>query len=129
MRLNGWQRIWVVITIALFMGACVSTAMIWKSVWPVDGKQVVYRLSDTQRKAFENAQVDETSASVQMPDGQVMRMPTGAAFLAEFGPAYRNAEFTLKAERVGLFFGGWVAISFLLYVFGWAFAWVRRGFP
>jgi hypothetical protein len=143
MRLNGWQRLWLV-TVVLWTAAVVLFAVLeWPTTWSISQADVVRRLPPTDARKFRDSEdrnwpsgppgVGEAGGLVGY-SGHSVRLIAGLAdadrdrlartYVAALTVALdeRRSGFILEA------LAWWAIPVFMLYAFGWAIAWVRRGF-
>lgn len=143
MRLNGWQRLWVV-TVALWTVVVVLFSVSeWPTTWSISQADVLRRLTPADARRFRDSE-DRNSLSRQPgtrePGGFVgysghsVRLIEGLAdadrerlartYVAALTVALheRRSGFILEAVA------WWAVPTTVLYAFGWAIAWVRRGF-
>jgi hypothetical protein len=126
MRLNGWQRLWVVVSILLL----ISIAFIQIAVWP-------YLESDTLKE-------------LQSPDCKAWREAPSGYFLQEHPPLDSNCynlrvfsynRVTLrsvkdydkyllltKIKTMAIVLCIWIGLILTIYAIGWSIGWVIRGF-
>ncbi len=105
MKLNGWQRIWVVLA-ALWLVPVVSFSIV---TFPQGSE-----LSDEEIQQ----QLTEVRSAVEN------RFSDLAILESQLSPQKRNEQIRHVAFGVGM----WLVPIAVLYILGWATAWVRRGF-
>jgi hypothetical protein len=154
LRLNGWQRLWVVFSGLTAMCAVLVAA----SFWPKSEKtelRAIYAIELALQVAFEKArdagnQRDELNALRAMAAGAAtvrardFSDTPANVLIQKLRPtlkdtpqedAYIQREFEdlkeLRAEKLRLILyslTAWLCISTVVYCVGWSIAWVRRGF-
>jgi hypothetical protein len=151
-RLNGWQRLWVLVSVLYLVLVALVTYIFWPTVettWhraefiermPAHARQHVSTAYSSQYEADrEEREVKAKYPNVEW-DGRPKVLPNGAVLIVkgddfqQFNAmvAYSeiiNAE--VKAQRwatVGYAALAWLVPCLALYAFGWAIGWVFRGF-
>ena len=148
MRLNGWQRLWVV---AAVLSLVATVAIVASSLREADqiediafhaqrlaNEITVVEIAGTGVVNFPNDLTKEEIAG-HVKRGMSSSPPTVVAIAEELVTlrAKRAAALASAKNRlvrsenrsvwvIGI--GGWVAFVVTLYLFGWAVGWVRRGF-
>lgn len=148
MRLNGWQRLWVVASV---LSLVMTVAIVVSGLRDVD--QIEEVAFHTQRLAKEitvaeiagigtvNFPNDLTKEEISshVKRGMSTSPPTVVAIAEELLElrAKRASALASAGNRLarsenqrawGLGIGGWLAFVIALYLFGWALGWVIRGF-
>jgi hypothetical protein len=141
-RLNGWQRLWVLITV-LWMIAVVSVSyLLWPVAGSIQNSDVYAQLKpeDSQRLYDRWAKyavppdfipdpgktVDIGGHTVQFAQGlsENDMNKTAAAYYA----ALQHILLVRRVEFGGEAIAAWSIPVAALYAIGWAVGWVRRGF-
>lgn len=124
-RLNGWQRLWVVCSVVSLIAAVVIGA----TSWPARDPQVTAQFAS-----------DECRPWLALPAGFVPDIKPGEPCEAlqrvmfESGTTVRSAsdyERWLSERRTKAMMPialGWISAIAVLYAIGWSVAWIRRGF-
>jgi hypothetical protein len=146
-RLNGWQRLWTVVS-ALALMIVVALAIF---TWPTPRAFIVrgpdghrYRVTGpavaTDDDAFLEVMHQLAGTVVNMPDGQSVAMPQDADpaliarlkhFLESQSPqpiVQRESSWPVRGRFVGIAVGVWAACCAGIYAIGWSVGWIRRGF-
>jgi len=128
MRLNGWQRLWALISILFF----IATGVVLTAMWPTKDTSVLANIHSPACKMW-----------LQVPEGFVPDNPPNTpndscyelqSFLfvqklnirgeADYDMYLLRAR--IKAVAVSL--GVWFTMCLLIYLFGWSVGWVIKGF-
>jgi hypothetical protein len=151
-RLNGWQRLWILVSVLYLIFVGFFTYVFWPTVettWhrkefiermPADVRQHVSAAFSSQYEADrEEREVKAKYPKVEW-DGRPQILPNGAVLIVKGDDFQRfNAMMVyseiisaeVKAQRrvtVGYAALAWLVPCLLLYAFGWVIGWVYRGF-
>lgn len=136
MKLGGWWRIWIVLTI-LYSGAVLA---VYVAIWPemTDvrfGPWTRYQLSQESQALLAATPPQESPAiSLRAPNEQTFRLPinTTEAQVAAFA---RDIDRVLEAELAARRSSMWTVLAVILLAppltllaLGFSIAWIRRGF-
>lgn len=134
---NGWQRLWVLISVVLIAPAGILTFNTWPKPEHIPHQEVMDSLNGEARAVFalnESLPTKNSDTTVKFPDGHMMTV-RDATPREQMLPAmrqYKNQlESKLRTKRTRFSFEivvGWGLICILLYILGWLVAWVRKGF-
>ena len=127
MRLNGWQRLWVVVSV-ITLGLTLGVVGL---IWPERDDRVLSDLRSPACKAWR-----------ELPSGFVPDTPPewreecyslrSVLYYQKINLSseedYRRYLVRARVKTVFLALSSWVAAVVVLYVFGWSIGWVARGF-
>ena len=121
-RLNGWQRLWIVVAVVLlvFVGLVVAIE------FPDRDQDVLRELQSSDCLAYRGLQAGD-STDVGPCFDLVAYQSTFEVKLS----SVRDYEENLRGRRYKVVFYGllwWAGLAGTIYLFGFAVAWVRRGF-
>jgi hypothetical protein len=135
-RLNGWQRLWVVV---LLLWAVPLGVFGWGQ-WPLHPRAVSGEIRTAYHETrqwdgaewrviatFEDPSAEFARLTVFASDGYAFRFHEGTDPQAAIGAVGQ----ALRAERailIAKLAATWLVSGVALYAFGWSCAWVRRGF-
>ena len=142
MRLNGWQRLWVVTVAFWTVVVMLFSVSEWPTTWSISEADVLRRLTPPDARKFRDSEdryshsrqpgigetglVDYSGHSVRLIEGlaDADRERLARTYVAALTVALheRRSGFILEAVA------WWAVPTTVLYAFGWAIAWVRRGF-
>jgi hypothetical protein len=141
MRLNGWQRLWVVFAVLTFAGTTIFVYGRQQQFVFVQGVNIVasppdLNIQDLDTRLEKLAQELREQGKEYLPGGDVTYSEKGETFIpvsAEMA-AILNASVTNDQVRktnrnVILYgYGAWLIFIVLVYIAGWTVSWVYRGF-
>lgn len=143
MALNGWMRLWVVISVLLGVFACLFTFSTRPSVWAVndswcsDGvSTLIPALEKAEGRSIDHAILENSlrdkGAEVcteRLRKIEAKRVnPALSDAIAPINSEYLQQETQLIRRHWGIGAAIWLAVCILLWLVGWSFSWVRRGF-
>lgn len=134
LRLNGWQRLWVVASLLLLILFSGIGALLWPAYGSIkESKEIEAELTtEAQQQIAKDGQ--PVDVQVEMPDGYIMKLKPGIETkkstlavleymsLLNTRLAHARVLFALKALAV------WLMACAAIYLSGWSVGWVRRGF-
>ena len=148
LTLNGWQRLWVLISVLLIVPIAIVTVSIFPS--PNDIKHQSKFENDlspsAKSKLFDEskskAATDKNEIiwdnlvglTVKMPNGHVLEFNADAQnddaekVAAEYYDILKNEARKQRLEYAVYGVLSWLSIIVLIYIFGWSIGWVCRGF-
>lgn len=124
MRLNGWQRLFVLI----FAAWTVAVGLFSYLAWPHPVQQGQFTAADVDSQRSNSA---AQQLRVEGPDGKMYEFPRDATddeIRAFFSRSQANGPTSQRGGFVLRMAAGWLLPPTLLYALGWGIAWVRRGF-
>jgi hypothetical protein len=127
-NLNGWQRLWVVVSILAGLAVAIMSA----SNWPQGPCGAVE--CETLALQFGGQVIQsEGTYSIVTKDGIKLygvpeHLPADAPELKAKVTEIRAAASRAKIDHVLTSLGLWLAVVCGTYALGWSVAWVRRGF-
>ena len=140
--LNGWQRIWVVIAVLTIIPTLISAIDDMptnKKINRIFADKLIGK--SLELNDFKNFNIwDIRSAYSDMTDKQLIEkiIAQHGEKMEEQGLSYKdipneNSEALNNINRSRLYIfiqylGGWIAVVFGIYIFGWTIGWVIRGF-
>jgi hypothetical protein len=131
-RLNGWQRLWIVTSII----AGVVLAMMCSAREFSAAEAHVMKIREV-RTATENVTKEANRAMAAVPPGpsrDAVQAQYQSTLNKQIAGIEESIEFLRKNEEAQLprrysqFFAAWVALTIGSYATGWIAAWVYRGF-
>ena len=123
-NLNGWRRIWLVVSALLLLFALAIAS----TVWPARNEDVLHDIAPTSCKMW-----------LELPDGYVpskwgddchaltsfmVSSKTHVSSVADYDKALSASRFQMASTGLGI----WLAAVAALYLIGWAVGWVIAGF-
>ncbi len=148
MRLNGWQRLWVVASVLSLGVMVVFVVSVQGSTNRVEDPEILRQLMSDEVIIAEVEGVGPVKFPDNLTKAEIGRYvkegistspPTVAAIVdrllkervAKSAAEAKSQNEAVRSDNrkswiVGL--GVWLAFVLLLYLFGWAVGWVRRGF-
>ena len=126
-KLNGWQRIWIVVAVVML----VLTVAFIASSWPQPESGVVSDLASPACKSWrELPHGFFPDASPEWNDPcHSLKYFLYWNRINLSGPAdYDSFIFRNREKLVGEAISLWLGTILCIYVFGWVIAWIRRGF-
>jgi len=147
-RLNGWQRIWVVAAVLSFGFASLFVYATYQSPSEVEDPQILAQLNADEVIDVEIAGLGRVKFPKDMPEKDIEALiqenikenPTKIPGLAKAKIGERNEEGAASARKANdavrkanreillLGYGGWLGFIIFLYVAGWSIGWIYRGF-
>ncbi|MCJ1886088.1 hypothetical protein LNN38_14635 [Pseudomonas sp. LA21] len=149
MKLNGWQRLWVLVSLLLF----VPTVLSLRVSFPTE-ETIYHNWASAGLIEFQHWYGDETGGYATY--AEIQKGKSDVDFINERmksipSPSDKDTEVRLKFKEAVVRINSeyeeqlhklpetqrntvivhvlwWLAICVTLYVFGWLIAWVRRGF-
>jgi hypothetical protein len=134
-NLNGWQRLWVVLSLSLAIVVAGITGKVWLDsdyemqleVQPTIASSTKHSI-DELKAALVNADAAGDTAAAKVLADEVRRVQ----LLKEAESRERKDRELREREAFQKFVmaavGWWLAIVLGTYALGWSVAWVRRGF-
>jgi len=139
LKLNGWQRLWVVVSLLYLIAVVIFTIALMpkrsdrQQVWvsqTINAVRVVDKSVDYPyevRNAFKDLSDDELVRRLQAKYSK-------APYNLEFRSIDERHEKSLQdlskdqAKSMGLGLLAWIVPSVVLYMLGWSIGWIYRGF-
>lgn len=147
-RLTGWQRLWVVFAVLTFAITISFVYLAQQSTTLVEDANILEGLNSEDVTKIEIPGIGDVAFPSDMPKTEIetlirenyARKATAIPELARQKVREQNIrgaesnkarnDQARKANRNIIFYGYsvWLALIILIYIFGWAFGWVYRGF-
>ena len=142
-RLTGWQRLWVVVSVVYLLAVAAAVALFWPSPEITFHRdEFTRRMPAESRLSLREIYAGEYPAKEDRSDGPSVEMPNGAVLVftktvpdAKMESVARDywtiVEASSKEQRISLIGYGvlaWLVPCLGLYALGWAIGWVYRGF-
>ena len=127
MRLNGWQRLWLVVSILLLALICWVTRL----ALPDLNTAVLSELEKSQCKQLRELEAGRTivdSPALDDPCRNLTLLRMSVSEKISTTAEYRAYVEGQRWQRIKRNLLEWVEICVLIYILGWAVAWIRRGF-
>ena len=135
MRLNGWQRLWILISLAWIC----AIAAVGYSTKPLGGfsphhPAYYYQLAPASRASLTASDSESPAVEVKMPNGHVLRFRSDSSRDSQEQIAWEYHELTVTAQRaarsshIKFYILLAVVPCLILGLGGLGIAWVRKGF-
>jgi hypothetical protein len=148
MKLNGWQRLWVVVAVLWMLPVLVYVFALWPRAGAITKAQVYDRMTQEDGRRLDDywpviaAEYGGTSSESRLHvvepsvnvDGYSLEFSEGTTpedmkrTTEGFHDGLRQALLRTRLSFTGLALTVWVVPVMMLYALGWGIAWVRRGF-
>jgi len=135
MKLNSWQRIWVIGVVLWSISFALSQFIVLQEGGGLDPRE---KLELRRELALIESRPTEPADSSSPPPGFILDQPDRAIWADETDQQRsREIQSRLDADQsllrrqaavIWLRFSIWLGALLALYALGWAIAWVRRGF-
>ena len=136
--LNGWQRLWVLLSALYLIPILVFSAYTFPNPTGIAHEDTFYDLlaPELRAKLFidEKNRISNDQFNVEMPNGHILRYKSGLKktemerVAAEYYELLENRANKERVKHVLLALTWWIVPSIFLYVFGWTVGWVYKGF-
>jgi hypothetical protein len=135
-RLNGWQRLWVLVCI-------LYSVLVVLFAWADYGDETRVRTSDVQLSQSSTKAIaiglamernKQRVAKIEFPDGTILSLDPKTPddeqeqVAAEYWDAVESVKPSKRLRFTGLVAAFWIIPCITLYILGWAIGWVYRGF-
>ena len=134
MTIGGWHRLWIVLSAALLLAACLVGVQLFPDISSVEHSPNYYDAMSAEARN-QLAPASSTDATdVRMPNGHVIHVLKGiepkrsTPVLAEYESQLQDALRTKRVKFIVFLIGAWLGSCALVYGFGWSVGWVYRGF-
>lgn len=138
MKLNGWRRLWVVVSIIIFLVIAFFTIMLFPkkseiiSRWAYETIEVVKKPGES---SFDIREAYRDYSDKELID-KIHEKYIGRSLLAEIkfekiDEKYKNELMDLpkkQAKHVLIGLAIYLCLTALIYIFGWSVFWIYRGF-
>ena len=135
MRLGGWWRLWVFLSLVWILAISAYAYMTWPSeAQAAHHPAFIYQLEAKQRETLVADGAASTGTAVDMPNGYRLQFKMGVEELAYTAVARAYQEITVRAqtearrEHLRIIAALALIPSAVLAALGAGVAWVRRGF-
>src|SRR6266699_4210330 len=129
-QLNGWQRLWVVVTMLWLLAVLGMSYLNWPTENDVSSYEVRPRLSPAEEQVI--AAADPSYGHFITPDeAELVSDPTPAEearVLAIVRPIRRTLLREKRVKATTMAVAAWSIPVALLYALGWSVGWARRRF-
>ena len=139
--LNGWQRLWVFISIMLLVPVTIAVVITFPNPDNVKHKSsFIDNLSPASLAKLAPADEkgivwdDQVGLKVKMPNGYLLRFKKSISkgeaedVSSEYYDFLRHQTNKERAIRIFLAIASWLGTAVVLYAFGWGIGWVYKGF-
>ena len=149
MKLNGWQRLWIVACVIYFVVLVLYVANIFSQSSEIPHRASFYEALPPESRASlvrvemeENPKIRELLQVVCEADPKTTRANNGeqlcfkgdvtdakrSATIQQYNQVIQREALSVLLKTGGAALFGWVILCAVTYVFGWAVGWARRGF-
>lgn len=134
MRLNGWHRLWVLLSLIAAVALAGIAALVWPDSSSVPDSIGLHDKFSPAARAQITEFESEAGASVRMPNGHVIHLRSGieASRMTEALVQYQQGLLeNARAKQVELVLklaAWWLSVSIAVLLLGHLIAWVRAGF-
>lgn len=136
--LNGWQRLWVVLSSIYLVVVVMFVAFNFPSPEGIENTSDLLKKLSPQSQALllihDRGIIFPDEADIIMPNGALFRFKEGvsetqrSAVVREYWAIVSSLANEQRISLVGRAALWWLGPCMVLYVLGWLFGWVRRGF-
>lgn len=125
--LNGWQRIWVVVSVILL----VSTLFVVGVLWPAREVSVLENLNSPKCQVWR--ELPEGFFPEKLPDWKDECYSLQSfLYYQRVNPKsiadYDKYLVWARAKTVTVGLGAWIGLIVVIYLFGWSIGWIIKGF-
>jgi hypothetical protein len=127
MRLNGWQRLWVLTSVLLV----IAMSVVLVAVWPSDNTSIIADIHSPTCKLWLN--LPKGFFPDKAPEGNDQCYALQEFLFSEKHNVKSEAEYDmyvvrLRIKTVVVLLGVWLTTSLSIYLCGWSVGWVIKGF-
>jgi len=133
-RLNGWQRLWVLVSGLYLVGVIAFVASEFPQLEQVQSLALLQKLSPASQALLVHEDKGGWGTDVDMPNGITLSFKRGVsendakAVAKEYWEIVSAVSNQRRLSLVGFATLAWFVPCLVLYIIGWALGWVYRGF-